>query len=202
MAETEQQTHEHQSQDADDRRRAPRHEAAKLGKIITRVIGGGEVKLLDFSRTGVLIESDTRLSVGQKATIRLTMTDASVAVCGRVVRSRVAGVSGVTGSIVYHTALALDDDLTALERNLPASKEDRKSETRPPTNGSAHGSNVKTEAKTGHVGDDDDAGSEHAYLTELDTGVGASVDPILEFLATVPHDLAELRRRAAVNNWL
>src|SRR6516225_7696980 len=92
--------------DADDRRRAPRHDAAHLGSVITRVIGGGEVKLLDFSRSGVLIESDTRLAIGAKATIRLTTTDASLTVRGEVVRSKVAGVNG---TLLYHTALQLED---------------------------------------------------------------------------------------------
>jgi hypothetical protein len=169
--------------DGDDRRRAPRIEANKLGTVITRVIGGGEVKLLDFSRSGVLIESDTRLAIGAKATIRLTTTDASLTVRGQVVRSKVAGVNG---TIVYHTALALDDDLTALERTVPAAPAK---------------SNASAKVDDDALAADSDDGSERAYLADLDSGVEAPVDPILEFLATVPHDLAELRRRAAVNNW-
>jgi hypothetical protein len=174
---------------ADDRRRAPRIDANKLGSVITRVIGGGEVKLLDFSRSGVLIESDARLAIGAKATIRLTTTDASLTVRGQVVRSKVAGVNG---TIVYHTALALDDDLTALERSVPAPP--------PKTVGAASAKDAKRKDDKSIAADADD-GSEHAYSADLDTGVEAPVDPILEFLATVPHDLAELRRRAAVNNW-
>jgi hypothetical protein len=166
--------------DADDRRRAPRHDAHKLGSVITRVIGGGEVKLLDFSRSGILIESDARLAIGAKATIRLTTTDASLTVRGEVVRSKVAGVNG---TIVYHTALALDDDLTALEKTVPA----------PPK--------AMTKKQDAMAAADPEDGSDHASSLDLDSGVEAPVDPILEFLATVPHDLAELRRRAAVNNW-
>ena len=167
--------------DGDDRRRAPRHDANKLGSVITRVIGGGEVKLLDFSRSGILIESDARLAIGAKATIRLTTTDAALTVRGEVVRSKVAGVNG---TIVYHTALALEGDLTALEKSVPAPVP--KSEKA---------------AKGAMAAADPDDGSEHAMALDLESGVEAPVDPILEFLATVPHDLAELRRRAAVNNW-
>jgi hypothetical protein len=175
------------SPDNDDRRRAPRHAATHLGCIITRVIGGGEVKLLDFSRSGVLIESDTRLAIGAKATIRLTTTDASLTVRGQVVRSRVAGLNGV---LVYHTALQLDDDLVALEKNVPQTEHQTDDD----------------ELHADHdLADSLDAvrngGSERAYGGDLDTGVGAPLDPILEFLAKVPLDLAELRRRAAVNNW-
>ena len=167
--------------DSDDRRRAPRHDANQLGSVITRVIGGGEVKLLDFSRTGILIESDARLAIGAKATIRLTTTDASLTVRGEVVRSKVAGVNG---TIVYHTALALQDDLSSLEKVVPAAPE------KP-----AKGTDDAMAAA------DASDGSEHASSLDLESGVEAPVDPILEFLATVPHDLAELRRRAAVNNW-
>lgn len=182
----------------DERRRAPRHDAAHLGSVITRVIGGGEVKLLDFSRTGVLIESDTRLAIGAKATIRLTTTDASLTVRGQVVRSKVAGLNG---TIVYHTALQLEDDLTALEKNVPApaiaASADPEPFADPDRDRDEHEDHDLTDALAAISAD----GSEDAYLDDLDTGVGAPVDPILEFLATVPLDLAELRRRAAVNNW-
>jgi hypothetical protein len=191
---TERQIREDRSrEDNDDRRRAPRIDAAKLGSVITRVIGGGEVKLLDFSRSGVLIESDTRLSIGARATVRLTTTDASLTVRGMVVRSKVAGVNG---TIVYHTALALEDDLTALEKAVPAPKLARAPEPEP----DLESESMEHDQPDLNLNDALD-GSEHAYLADLDTGVEASADPILEFLATVPHDLAELRRRAAVNNW-
>jgi hypothetical protein len=199
----ERQKREDPSRTDDDRRRAPRHDAAHLGSVITRVIGGGEVKLLDFSRSGVLIESDTRLAIGAKATIRLTTTDASLTVRGSVVRSKVAGVNG---TIVYHTALHLDDDLTVLEKNVPAPKHGAENAGKPADTHA--GKNVGKDARKDAKKDQKDTvaakgvhGSEHAYRKDLDTGVGAPVDPILEFLATVPHDLAELRRRAAVNNW-
>lgn len=209
------------SRDNDDRRRAPRHDAAHLGSVITRVIGGGEVKLLDFSRSGVLIESDTRLAIGAKATIRLTTTDASLTVRGQVVRSKVAGLNG---TLVYHTALQLEDDLTVLEKNVPAPppkpQEDAQKLAKDehplmlnlsgdPMPAPKTAPQAETDHDSSHL-DHDLAdslaavrarGSEHAYLDDLDTGVGAPVDPILEFLATVPLDLAELRRRAAVNNW-
>jgi hypothetical protein len=194
-------------QDNDDRRRAPRHDAAHLGSVITRVIGGGEVKLLDFSRSGVLIESDTRLAIGAKATIRLTTTDASLTVRGEVVRSKVAGVNG---TLLYHTALQLEDDLTALEKNVPAETvaAPPADEKAPPHRADAtgdSGSDAEMAQLTSDLSKSMKAiradGSERALDEDLDTGVDAPVDPILEFLATVPLDLAELRRRAAVNNW-
>jgi hypothetical protein len=191
--------------DNDDRRRAPRHDATHLGSVITRVIGGGEVKLLDFSRSGVLIESDTRLAIGARATIRLTTTDASLTVRGQVVRSKVAGLNG---TLVYHTALQLEDDLTALEKNVPVPViQAEADEKAPPIEADAadgHETEIDLTMLTNDLSKSLKAiradGSEHALDDDLDTGVGAP-DPILEFLATVPLDLAELRRRAAVNNW-
>jgi hypothetical protein len=196
--------------DNDDRRRAPRHDATHLGSVITRVIGGGEVKLLDFSRSGVLIESDTRLAIGARATIRLTTTDASLTVRGQVVRSKVAGLNG---TLVYHTALQLEDDLTALEKNVPApaiqADADEKAPPIEADGADGHETGHETQRDLTMLANDLSKslaairadGSEHALDDDLDTGVGAPVDPILEFLATVPLDLAELRRRAAVNNW-
>jgi hypothetical protein len=208
---TERQTHvDFARPDTDDRRRAPRHDAQHLGSVITRVIGGGEVKLLDFSRSGVLIESDTRLAIGARATIRLTTTDASLTVRGQVVRSKVAGLNG---TLVYHTALQLEDDLTALEKNVPApaipADADEKAPPIDAERAEAHGGGRETARDLTLLTKDLSQslaairadGSEHALDDDLDTGVGAPVDPILEFLATVPLDLAELRRRAAVNNW-
>jgi hypothetical protein len=196
--------------DDDERRAAPRHDAQHLGKIITRVIGGGEVRLLDFSRTGILLEMDARLAIGAKATIRLTTTDAALTVRGEVVRSKVAGM-GASGGLVYQTALHLETDLTELEKAVPAptvAAAPPADEKAPPFGAAeerlepddldlAHLTSNLTFSMPTVRGD----GSEHAADEELEAGVDANLDPILEFLATVPHDLAELKRRAAVNDW-
>src|ERR671919_572053 len=83
----------------DDRRIDQRHDARALGPVVARLVGGSEVRLLDFARRGVLLESETRLLIGAKATIKITTTDTTITVRGHVVRSRVAGVKG--GSLVY-----------------------------------------------------------------------------------------------------
>lgn len=73
-----------------------------------RVVGGSEVRLIDISRRGVLVETQTRLQFGAKATIRFTTSDASATMRAHVVRSRVAGIGE---SLVYHTALAFEEEL-------------------------------------------------------------------------------------------
>jgi PilZ domain len=196
-----------------ERRSGRRREASTLGPVVARLVGGSEVRLIDFSRRGVLLESETRLLIGARASIKITTTDAVVTVAGYVVRSRVAGVRD--SALVYHTALALNDDLGLLEQaaqmrerlSNPAEGVDEpvpelqlQVQEAPDLTAAldaAAAAPVSDLARASGSG----TGSEPAYVTETVTGSDAPADSVLEFLATVPHDLAELRRRAAVNNW-
>lgn len=196
----------------DERRSGRRREAHTLGPVVARLVGGSEVRLIDFSRRGVLLESETRLLIGARACIKITTTDAVVTVAGYVVRSRVAGVRDA--ALVYHTAMALNDDLGLLEQAAQMrerlSSPDEADESIPelqlhvqdaqesPPDAAAHDADADAaHASASH----DDSGSEPAYVSGTVTGSDAPAESVLEFLATVPHDLAELRRRAAVNNW-
>jgi hypothetical protein len=167
----------------DDRRIDQRHDARALGPVVARLVGGSEVRLMDFARRGVLLESDTRLLIGAKATIKITTTDTTISVRGHVVRSRVAGVKG--GSLMYHTAMALEEDLGLMESVAPRQEEPAFDEP----------------DELADTGDILIAGSERALAATAVTGPDSPPDTVLELLANVPLDLAELRRRAAVNNW-
>jgi len=171
----------------DDRRIDQRHDARALGPVVARLIGGSEVRLMDFARRGVLLESDTRLLIGAKATIKITTTDTTISVRGHVVRSRVAGVKG--GSLVYHTALALDEDLGLMEAVAPMLAEK-------PVFDEPDEPDELADTADLLIG-----GSERALSAAAVTGPDAPSESVLELLANVPLDLAELRRRAAVNNW-
>lgn len=96
----------------DERRAAARHDSKHLGTVVARVLGRCDARLLDVSRRGVLFESEARLMVGAKTTIRITTTDTSVAMKGTVVRSRVATLGK---AVVYQSALELDEDLTLVD---------------------------------------------------------------------------------------
>lgn len=173
----------------DDRRTDQRLDAAALGPVVARLVGGSEVRLMDVARRGVLLESDTRLLIGAKATIKITTTDTTISVRGHVVRSRVAGVKG--GALVYHTALALDEELGLVDSIAPRKVEQPLFDTDEPD-------------EPDELADTADlliGGSEHASAAVAVTGPDASSESVLELLANVPLDLAELRRRAAVNNW-
>jgi hypothetical protein len=171
----------------DDRRIDRRHDARALGPVVARLIGGSEVRLMDFARRGVLLESDTRLLIGAKATIKITTTDTTISVRGHVVRSRVAGVKG--GSLMYHTALALDEDLGLIKAVAPV-------ETQEPAFDEPDEPDELADTADLLIG-----GSERALTATAVTGPDAPSESVLELLANVPLDLAELRRRAAVNNW-
>jgi hypothetical protein len=196
----------------DERRSGRRREAHTLGPVVARLVGGSEVRLIDFSRRGLLLESETRLLIGARASIKITTTDAVVTVAGYVVRSRVAGVRD--SALVYHTALALNDDLGQLEQAAQmrerSSSPDDGDEAVPELQLQVQEAHDGTLEGTAHDADSDaehvsasgpGSGSEPAYVSGTVTGSDAPADSVLEFLATVPHDLAELRRRAAVNNW-
>jgi hypothetical protein len=170
----------------DDRRIDRRHDARALGPVVARLVGGSEVRLMDFARRGVLLESDTRLLIGAKATIKITTTDTTISVRGHVVRSRVAGVKG--GSLVYHTALALDEDLGLMDAVAPRTAEKSLLEPDEPDD--------LAETADLLIG-----GSERALSATAVTGPDAPSESVLELLANVPVNLAELRRWAAVNNW-
>jgi hypothetical protein len=98
--------------DMEDRRASVRHDPKALGTVVARVLGRCDARLLDVSRRGVLFESEARLMIGAKTTIRITTTDTSVAMKGTVVRSRVATLGK---AVVYQTALELDEDLTLVD---------------------------------------------------------------------------------------
>jgi hypothetical protein len=96
----------------DERRAALRHDSKHLGTVLARVLGRCDARLLDVSRRGVLFESEARLLIGAKTTIRITTTDTSLAMKGTVVRSRVATLGK---AVVYQTALELEEDLTLVD---------------------------------------------------------------------------------------
>jgi hypothetical protein len=171
----------------DDRRIDQRRDARALGPVVARLVGGSEVRLMDFARRGVLLESDTRLLIGAKATIKITTTDTTISVRGHVVRSRVAGVKG--GALVYHTAMALEEDLGLADSVAPRQANGRAFEDPEEHDDLAETADLPV------------AGSERALSPSAVTGPDAPSESVLELLANVPLDLAELRRRAAVNNW-
>jgi hypothetical protein len=92
-----------------DRRSFPRFPAELLGKASVRLLGGSEVTLINFSERGILFQSETRLLVGARGTVRITIGGDTTIAAGTVVRSLVQGMA--SGKLAFHTALALDQPL-------------------------------------------------------------------------------------------
>jgi hypothetical protein len=92
-----------------DRRSFPRFPADLLGKASVRLLGGSEVTLINFSERGILFQSETRLLVGARGTVRIIVGPETTIAAGTVVRSLVQGMA--SGKLAFHTALALDQPL-------------------------------------------------------------------------------------------
>jgi hypothetical protein len=185
---------------ADNERRTEiRHDAAKLGAVTARLIGGSEVRLVNFSNRGILVESDSRLLIGARASVRITTSDASVVVTGRVVRSRVKGL--VNGVLVYDAGLNLDSELSLASAEVLEAAAPAKTPA------------AEAPAAVGQDGAGQDADEAVAAVESWeDTEFGIPLpavqmrqtmddEAMVQLFATVPQDLAELRRLAADNQW-
>jgi PilZ domain len=163
--------------DIDDRRASVRHDSSQFGTVLARVLGRCDARLIDVSRRGVLFESEARLTIGAKTTIRITTTDTSVALKGMVVRSRVATLGK---SVVYQTALELEEDLTLVDTLTEA----------PHLSVSTL---IVGQAPAAPNLTVDELGNIHA--SDGDVVSGEQV----EFVTSVPHDFHELQRRAGAH---
>jgi PilZ domain len=177
-----------------ERRTETRHDAKKLGTVTARLIGGSEVRLVNFSNRGILVESDSRLLIGARASVRITTSDASVVVTGRVVRSRVKGL--VNGVLVYDAGLNLDCELSLasadfLEEAAAPALAESLDATAPPSPESEEAVAVETWDETDLT----------MALPAVANRQTMDDEAMVQLFATVPQDLAELRRLAADNQW-
>jgi hypothetical protein len=173
-----------------DRRTETRHDAMRLGPVTARLIGGSEVKLVNFSNRGVLVESDSRLQIGARASIRITTKDASVVVTGKVVRSRVKGL--VNGVLLYDAGLNLDSELSLATAEMLGASELPPPAPEPEPEPGSVAAAAEEPAETWSEADEQPA---VAVRQTMDDEV------MVQLFASVPQDLAELRRLAADNQW-
>jgi hypothetical protein len=176
-----------------ERRTEIRHDAAKLGTVTARLIGGSEVRLVNFSNRGILVESDSRLLIGARASVRITTSDASVVVTGRVVRSRVKGL--VNGVLVYDAGLNLDTELSLASAEMLEAAAPAAETTEAQAAASQHGEDA---VAAGDSWEDSEFG---LALPPVATRQTMDDEAMVQLFATVPQDLAELRRLAADNQW-
>ena len=102
--------------DGSERRTSPRLPAAAMPNLTARLLAGAEVRLVDISRRGVLLETDTRLLPGSPIRIKFVADDANLVLRGSVVRSSVNVVNGE--GLVYRTAVSFDEDITLCDESF------------------------------------------------------------------------------------
>lgn len=100
----------------DERRRSPRRPASVVPNLRARLLAGPDVRLVNLSRRGVLLETDSRLLPGSPIRIKFVADDANVVMKGCVVRSSVAVVSGE--GVVYRTAISFEEDIALCDASL------------------------------------------------------------------------------------
>lgn len=89
-----------------DRRAEPRVPATTLGDVSLRLVGGGDITLLNYASTSLYGRSPSRLLVGARLSVRLATATMQAVVAGRVVRSILTEI--VNGVPRYEIAVQLD----------------------------------------------------------------------------------------------
>lgn len=97
-------------------RRFARRPASDVPDLKARLVAGSDVRLVNVSRRGVLLETDARLMPNSAVTLRFVTDAASVVLKGRVVRSSIAVLSKAT--LVYRTAVEFDQDISLVDPRL------------------------------------------------------------------------------------
>ncbi len=92
------------------RDRAPRLTGLEVPWVTSVTLPWGlEVRLLNISRTGMLVESAAKFTPGTVAEFRIAGRDGTLVVPARLVRSEIAAVNG--RGVRYHSAAAFDREL-------------------------------------------------------------------------------------------
>ena len=98
----------------DDRRRAPRRPKDQLPWLwAAKLPWGTEVTLVDVSRTGVLVETTSRVTLGSTLDLQFVGENTNVSVPARILRTDVSNVDAL--GVRYRVAAAFNRELDLLE---------------------------------------------------------------------------------------
>ncbi len=99
-----------------ENRKAPRFGASAIPSLqsVSQVVGP-EVKLINISRAGALIESQEPLSKGSSICLKLVTAKNVYLLKGRILRYNVSSVKG--NMLQYQSAIVFDEDFTILPSN-------------------------------------------------------------------------------------
>lgn len=99
-----------------DRRRAPRRPVSDVPWLWSARLGSGpELKLVDVSDTGVLVETAAKIAIGATVDLRLVGKETDLSVPARITRSEVSHVDAL--GVRYQMAAAFSRDLGLVERH-------------------------------------------------------------------------------------
>jgi hypothetical protein len=98
--------HDESPQAVQDRRAESREQATSLPDVTTRLVGGSELTLLNYTSRSLYGQSSSRLIVGSRISVRLATATLQAVVSGRVVRSALTKL--VEGVPRYEIAVALE----------------------------------------------------------------------------------------------
>ena len=98
-----------------DRRRATRHQRDEVPWLWSaKLPWGTEVTLVDVSKTGVLVETTSRITLGSTLDLQFVGQNTNVSVPARILRSDVAQVDAL--GVRYRVAAAFNRDLDCSNR--------------------------------------------------------------------------------------
>jgi hypothetical protein len=99
-----------------DRRKAQRlHPSALPSLKSVRLVPGSEIRLINVSSGGALLESDNRILPGANICIRLVAEDVLYFLRGRVLQSRASSIRG--SALTYECRVAFDEEFSLLSSN-------------------------------------------------------------------------------------
>ncbi len=165
---------------AKERRAFPRRPASELTFLKSvRLLAGPEVRLVDVSRGGALLESDTPLPPGTRICLRLVTTDTTLLIDGRVLRSRVSCLQ--PGLVRYKSAVQFDEEVALFSEERPE--------------------RVAESAASGVSGQPAETMPEPVLLNEPDAAASGGVAEYLTVTAVVAETGPDLRQIFGVNDW-
>jgi hypothetical protein len=100
-----------------DRRKAPRFDASAVPGFKNIIqVGGPELKLINISRCGALIESREPISSDESIALQIVIAEEAYIIKGRVVHHHL--YSKNDDVIRYQSAIAFDEDFTVLPSSI------------------------------------------------------------------------------------
>jgi hypothetical protein len=97
------------SEAAEERRTELRVPASTLGAVMSRLIGGSDLELLNYTSRSLCGQASSRLLLGSRISVRVVTATLDAILAGRVVRANLTQLVG--GVPRYEVVVALDSEV-------------------------------------------------------------------------------------------